>query len=77
MNDEKTVVFEKAATLFAVLSKPIRLRIISELIVANASRKKTAVAWSSLSIVKEAMGQQRLWLAATDPREILLASRPI
>ena len=31
MNDEKTVVFEKAATLFAVLSKPIRLRIISEL----------------------------------------------
>lgn len=31
MTDEKTVVFEKAATLFAVLSTPIRLRIISEL----------------------------------------------
>jgi ArsR family transcriptional regulator len=31
MNAEKTVVFEKAAALFAVLSTPIRLRIISEL----------------------------------------------
>lgn len=31
MNDEKTVVFEKAAAMLAVLSTPIRLRIISEL----------------------------------------------
>jgi DNA-binding transcriptional ArsR family regulator len=31
MNDEKMVVFEKAAAMFAVLSTPIRLRIISEL----------------------------------------------
>ena len=31
MNDEKAVVFEKAAAVFAVLSTPIRLRIISEL----------------------------------------------
>ena len=31
MNDGKTVVFERAAAMFAVLSTPIRLRIISEL----------------------------------------------
>lgn len=31
MNDETDEVFEKAAELFAVLSTPIRLRIISEL----------------------------------------------
>ena len=31
MNDESDEVFEKAAELFAVLSTPIRLRIISEL----------------------------------------------
>ena len=31
MNDEKMVVFEKAAAMFAVLSTPIRLRIISQL----------------------------------------------
>lgn len=31
MNEEKPVVFEKAAALFALLSPPICLRIISEL----------------------------------------------
>ncbi len=31
MSDETNVVFEKAAEMFAVLSTPIRLRIISEL----------------------------------------------
>jgi Ca-activated chloride channel homolog len=36
-------------------------------------RKKTAVAWSSLAIVKEAMGQQRLWRRHVPPALLLLA----
>ena len=31
MSDESNVVFERAAEMFAVLSKPIRLRIVSQL----------------------------------------------
>jgi Ca-activated chloride channel homolog len=36
-------------------------------------RKKTAVAWSSLSIVKEAMGNQRLWRRHVPPVLMLLS----
>jgi Ca-activated chloride channel homolog len=36
-------------------------------------RKKTAVAWSSLAVVKEAMGQQRLWRRHVPPALLLLA----
>jgi Ca-activated chloride channel family protein len=36
-------------------------------------RKKTAVSWSSLAIVKEAMGQQRLWRRHVPPVLLLLA----
>jgi Ca-activated chloride channel family protein len=36
-------------------------------------RKKTAVAWSSLAIVKEAMGNQRLWRRHIPPALLLLA----
>jgi Ca-activated chloride channel family protein len=36
-------------------------------------RKKTAVAWSSLAVVKEAMGQQRLWKRHVPPALMLLA----
>lgn len=36
-------------------------------------RKRTAVAWSSLSIVKEAMGSQRLWRRHVPPVLMLLA----
>jgi Ca-activated chloride channel homolog len=36
-------------------------------------RKKTAVAWSSLAIVKEAMGQQRLWRRHVPPLLMLTA----
>jgi Ca-activated chloride channel family protein len=38
-----------------------------------ARRKKTAVAWSSLAIVKEAMGTQRLWRRHVPPALLLLA----
>jgi Ca-activated chloride channel family protein len=36
-------------------------------------RKKTAVAWSSLAVVKEAMGNQRLWRRHVPPALLLLA----
>jgi Ca-activated chloride channel family protein len=36
-------------------------------------RKKAAVAWSSLAIIKEAMGQQRLWRRHVPPALMLLA----
>ncbi len=36
-------------------------------------RKKAAVAWSSLSVVKEAMGAQRLWRRHVPPALMLLA----
>jgi Ca-activated chloride channel homolog len=36
-------------------------------------RKKTALAWSSLAIVKEAMGSQRLWRRHVPPLLMLLA----
>jgi Ca-activated chloride channel family protein len=36
-------------------------------------RKKTAVAWSSLAVVKEAMGNQRLWRRHIPPALLLLA----
>jgi Ca-activated chloride channel family protein len=36
-------------------------------------RKKTAVSWSSLAIVKEAMGRQRLWRRHVPPVLLLLA----
>lgn len=36
-------------------------------------RKKTAVAWSSLAVVKEAMGNQRLWRRHVPPLLLLLA----
>jgi Ca-activated chloride channel homolog len=36
-------------------------------------RKKTAVAWSSLAVVKEAMGSQRLWRRHVPPMLMLLA----
>jgi Ca-activated chloride channel family protein len=36
-------------------------------------RKKTALAWSSLAVVKEAMGQQRLWRRHVPPALLLLA----
>ena len=36
-------------------------------------RKKTAVAWSSLAVVKEAMGRQRLWRRHVPPALLLLA----
>jgi Ca-activated chloride channel family protein len=36
-------------------------------------RKKTAVAWSSLVVVKEAMGNQRLWRRHIPPALLLLA----
>jgi Ca-activated chloride channel family protein len=36
-------------------------------------RKKTAVAWSSLAVVKEAMGKQRLWRRHVPPALLLLA----
>jgi Ca-activated chloride channel homolog len=36
-------------------------------------RKKTAVSWSSLAVVKEAMGQQRLWRRHVPPALLLLA----
>lgn len=36
-------------------------------------RKKTAVAWSSLAVVKEAMGSQRLWRRHVPPLLLLLA----
>ena len=36
-------------------------------------RKRTAVAWSSLSIVKEAMGNQRLWRRHVPPVLMLLS----
>jgi Ca-activated chloride channel family protein len=36
-------------------------------------RKKTAVAWSSLAVVKEAMGRQRLWRRHVPPAMLLLA----
>jgi Ca-activated chloride channel family protein len=36
-------------------------------------RKKTAVAWSSLAVVKEAMGRQHLWRRHVPPALLLLA----
>ena len=36
-------------------------------------RKKTAVAWSSLSIIKQAMGTQRLWRRHVPPALMLMA----
>ena len=36
-------------------------------------RKKTAVSWSSLAVVKEAMGRQRLWRRHVPPVLLLLA----
>ncbi len=36
-------------------------------------RKKTAVAWSSLAVVKEAMGNQRLWRRHVPPLLLLFA----
>jgi Ca-activated chloride channel family protein len=36
-------------------------------------RKKTAVAWSSLAVVKEAMGKQRLWRRHVPPALMLLS----
>ena len=36
-------------------------------------RKKTAVAWSSLAVVKEAMGKQRLWRRHVPPALLLTA----
>jgi Ca-activated chloride channel homolog len=36
-------------------------------------RKKTAVAWSSLGVIKEAMGSQRLWRRHVPPILMLLA----
>jgi Ca-activated chloride channel family protein len=36
-------------------------------------RKKTAVAWSSLSVIKEAIGSQRLWRRHVPPVLMLLA----
>jgi Ca-activated chloride channel homolog len=36
-------------------------------------RKKTAVAWSSLAVIKEAMGTQRLWRRHVPPILMLLA----
>ena len=36
-------------------------------------RKKSAVAWSSLAIIKEAMGRQRLWRRHVPPLLMLLA----
>lgn len=36
-------------------------------------RKKTALAWSSLAVVKEAMGAQRLWRRHVPPALLLLA----
>src|SRR5688572_6351636 len=36
-------------------------------------RKKTAVAWSSLAVIKEAMGSQRLWRRHVPPALLLLA----
>ena len=36
-------------------------------------RKKTAVAWSSLAVVKEAMGKQRLWRRHVPPALLLLS----
>ena len=36
-------------------------------------RKKTAVAWSSLAVVKEAMGNQRLWRRHVPPVLFLVA----
>jgi Ca-activated chloride channel family protein len=36
-------------------------------------RKKAAVAWSSLTVVKEAMGNQRLWRRHVPPALLLLA----
>jgi Ca-activated chloride channel family protein len=36
-------------------------------------RKKTAIAWSSLTVVKEAMGNQRLWRRHVPPALLLLA----
>jgi len=56
--------------LFALLLLPLLVLLYLWLL---RRRKKTALAWSSLAIVKEAMGQQRLWRRHVPPALMLLA----
>jgi len=56
--------------LFALLLVPLLVLLYLWLL---KRRKKTALAWSSLAIVKEAMGQQRLWRRHVPPALMLLA----